>query len=224
MPLDTDLKFIVPRSPSGSFDDTLPEHWDYFLERINQTGCGIPHVKNSAVLLAQIGKGFRWTLQKWAERTPEYQKPMIGVEDTRLPLKLNTAVCYNSIANVIGVSPTFLSKIAAQPLGDTLRFTNPKGAPNEGEEMFVGSNLDFYFLAGVEEGDHSIWMHKHPEDKERGLSHVGELTTAQYLAQDHEFHALQEQLAAGEQLSMPRVTIAVMRKKLEAALAVRQSS
>ncbi len=217
-----DIHFIVPRFRSREFDTASREDWTVFLKWLHESGRNVSSIPSAATLCISLARGVRWRLQRQA-LPGDFTKPSIGIEDlSRPPLKMETAMNYSVPTKIIGVSPLALNQHALVDPSDVVRLT-PASEPFDPSRIcYEGTIPDMYLLGGVEEADHALYFHKHPESAEASLSQPGSKSFAEYDAQDHEFLSLQARVDAAEELSLPSVTIDFLRRKFDAALQVRE--
>lgn len=177
-------------------------------EKIISSGEFKGNVENAEALLNGLEKGLDYS---WQNKRPQKNIPINIIHDDS---RSSSFISYNisPYGQEILVKNSFL-EMASNNNIDT-RFTFTTGG---GEVAFRGSFREFFELAGVEEGDHSVY-----EDFHAGVLKNSEVdSVAKYDAQNHEFHALELQLKYADENNFSTETIEILRNRINAAKVTR---
>ena len=110
-----------------------------------------------------------------------------------------------------------LSSDSRKSFDDVVRLANPR---DHKDVVFEGHLPDHWLLSGAEEADHAAFFTERP--KEGKSVQQGQLSSAAYDAQAHEFRALRRQLELAEEADMPQITQQRLQTRLRLAAVMPQ--
>lgn len=191
-----------------------PEKWNEGLQGFGN----IQEPGRRGLVLSQISKGIG---ELWKRYAPaQLPRPPLAVPIK--PLEGDFAASEGSLSfsrvnGIIIASRKWLEKMSAlqiDALGSIVGY--------EGQVSLTGMLPDLWLLNGCEEADHALWNIE-GKNKDEHTSDTRNQNLAHYDAQPIEFRALERQLEIATSLSMPVVTITILRERIANARRVMQT-
>ena len=188
--------------------------WNYELQQFGN----IPEPENRGFILTNISAGMEalWQLYAPADSRP----PMLAIPKNLLEgsfAENEGRLCYMHSMNIIIATRTWLDRINRAPTNKIVSF---RGLTNE--VAHEGRLSDLCFLNGCEEADHALW-----QKEGRNVAQAEPInrmqSLASYDATPIEFRALERQLEIATTLSMPVITLGILRQRIENARKIMQA-
>ncbi len=191
---------------------TSKKEWKESLDQGFQTYRFKGDSEKGAELLQAFSEGVQYVYDTYGERQAGE-----GLEEPTIVLITKDNIMRSPFAandTQIRIKASFVEARSQDLPEQNVEFTKA-----DGELAFKGKTIDFFRLAGVEEGHHTVFKKvKGSED----LLNPNETDLASYDASDPEWHGLRWQSRFAREKGLPDETQALLKTRMEAAKQIRE--